>query len=302
MRRPLQIVSLVLLGLLLALPALAHKPLEILLTNDDGYNAPGIQALRGALLAAGHHVTVVAPLTNQSGVGGALDTNVGTFVNVKEESPGVWSVASTPGDSVRAGLGAVLAGHPPDLIVSGCNFGQNLGQPTSVSSGTVGAALQALYSGVPAVACSVSLDLSEAGATPIPFPSTFAAFAPASAFMVGLIDRLEDTSIAGLLPPRTALNVNFPVPYGQIQGVRVTRLALASDIDFVWQDVQNVIPSGGGGVLINIAINTAPDPFPDADVDAVRQKQISITPINGDMTSSVVLRSFLSFRLHGLVP
>ncbi len=167
--------------------------IEILLTNDDGWDAPGISAAKGALEAAGHTVTVVAPLNNQSGVGGGLNTGVGSFVNVIEEAASVWSVDSTPADSVRAGLGAVLASNPPDLVISGANFGQNISRQGVNASGTVGAALQAMQSGVPAIAISVGLDLSESSIEPIPFPSTFSAFGPSAAFLARLVATLEAT-------------------------------------------------------------------------------------------------------------
>jgi 5'/3'-nucleotidase SurE len=291
-------------------PALATgggtpEPLRILLTNDDGWDAPGIQALRGALLGAGHDVLLVAPLEGQSGKGGALNTGVGEFVEVIEQAPGQWSVDSTPSDAIRAALGAILPGlglDPPDLIISGCNFGQNLAQTGTAASGTIGAALQGLFSDLPAVACSVGLDFAEFGSEPIPFPSTFAAFGPASDFMVRLVARLQRSRHGDILPRRTALNVNFPVPYDDIEGVKVVPLARGGDFEFVWQDVQGVIPSGGGGVLINIATATEPDPVRKSDTNAYLDGFITITPIDGDMTSNRLIQRFTKFRLHGLRP
>jgi 5'-nucleotidase len=298
--------ALALLGIVASVQAhggSAPEPLHILVTNDDGFASPGIQALRGALLARGYEVTVVAPLENQSGSGGSLDTDVGSFVDVIEESPGVWSVASTPGDSVRAALGAVLADDPPDLVISGLNFGQNLAQPGSNSSGTVGAALTALYAGLPAIAASVGIDLSEANETPLPFPSTFAAFGPAADFVARAVERLQKSSVGGrILPPRTLLNINFPVPYGEIRGVRPTRLATEGDLDFVWEDVLDVIPSGGGPVLISVALPQGPDPVPHNDADAYREGFVSITPMDGDMTAGPLARWSLAVRLAGLQP
>lgn len=299
---------LLVLGLALAPSAWADPaPLRILLTNDDGYTSPGIRAMQAALVAAGHDVTIVAPLSEQSGKGGSLNTGVGTFVDVIEQSPGVWSVASSPADAVRAALGAVMAGNPPDLIVSGANFGQNLGQTGSVASGTVNAALQGLHSGIPAIAVSVGIDFSEVRATPIPFPSTFAAFAPASELTARLIRRLQQTAAQGphgseILPRRTMLNVNVPVPYGQVKGVRFVRLATRSDFEIVWQDVRGVIPSGGGPVLINVDIAQDRDPIVDSDTNAHRDGYISISTLDGDMTAGVLARLFTQLRLHELAP
>lgn len=265
--------------------------LNILLTNDDGYDQPGIQAEREALLKAGHHVTVVAPLTNQSGTGGGLNSTTGAFVSVTQQQPGVWSVASTPSDAVRAGLGAVLAGHPPDLIVSGANFGQNLGQPATSASGTIGAALTGLYNDIPAIAVSVGVDFAEAKAAPNPFPSTLAAFGPTANFTAHLIAALQGRCSAGkLLPGHTMLNVNVPVPYSTIKGVKLTRLASKGAVAFLWQDVNNVIPTGGGPVRLTISVTQGRDIVLNSDRNAYADRFISISPITGDMSQDHTTR------------
>ncbi len=276
-------------------------PLAVLLTNDDGFDSPGIRAMRGALLAAGHDVTIVAPLDQQSGKGGSLDTDVGGFVDVIEQEPKIWSVASTPSDSVRAALGAVLADSPPDLIVSGSNFGQNLGQTGTAASGTIGAALAGLFADIPAIAVSVGLDFAEAGETPIPFPSTLAAFGPTAEFTVRLIEQLQRTARDGeLLPERTILNVNVPVPFDSVKGVEITRLARSADFDFVWRDVSGVIPTGGGPVLIDVEVAQGPDPAKDSDTNAYLQDFISISLLDGDMSAAKSESKRLGKRLRGL--
>lgn len=278
-------------------------PLNILLTNDDGWDSPGIQILRGTLLAHGHNVTIVAPLDQQSGKGGAINTDVGGTVDVLEQAPGVWSVDSTPSDAVRVGLSAVLADDPPDLIVSGMNFGQNLAQTGTQASGTVNAALAGLHAGIPAIAVSVGLDFSEARETPIPFPSTFAAFGPAADFTARLIERLQVSARRGdLLPYRTMLNVNVPVPYDEIVGVRNTALAQDGNFKFVYQDLFGAIAAGGGPVLLNVEFPPGPDPVRNSDTDAYRDGMISVGLLNGDMSAPVVQRFFTALRVHGIQP
>ena len=185
LRNPILVLALVLLLAPLEAPATGGPgggdPLRILLTNDDGFDSEGITALRDALLAKGHEVVVVAPATQQSGKGGSINTNafnfdvgVGTMM-LTNHGDDVWSLAGTPSDSVKAGLDIVMADAPPDLVVSGLNEGQNIGQPGSNGSGTIGAALRAAFSGVPAIAGSVEILFSEAGDD---FPSTQAAYAP----------------------------------------------------------------------------------------------------------------------------
>jgi 5'/3'-nucleotidase SurE len=145
------------------------------LSNDDGFDSIGSQMLRVALMEAGHHVTVVAPKENQSGKGASVVD--GDWIEVLEQSSGVWSVDNTPVSAVRVGLDLLMKQNPPDLLISGLNFGQNLGQSGSIISGTVCAALMGLYKNVPAIACSIGIDISEYNATPYPFISTIMAFA-----------------------------------------------------------------------------------------------------------------------------
>ena len=119
----------------------AGQSLNVLLTNDDGFDAPGIVAVRHALLKAGHRVTMIAPLENQSGVGSAITTS-GTIDYYPQED-GVWAVDGTPSDAVSLALVHVMGTDRPDVVISGANFGQNVGANV-VSSGTVAAALDAV--------------------------------------------------------------------------------------------------------------------------------------------------------------
>ncbi len=107
-----------------AAPGTPAGPLRILLTNDDGFDAVGIRTLFQRLTAAGYDVTIVAPLTNQSGTGTKMMSS--TTLTVKHPEPRVWAVDGTPGDAVSFGLSEVFADRAPDLVVSGTNFGPNL--------------------------------------------------------------------------------------------------------------------------------------------------------------------------------
>lgn len=205
-------------GVLWLLAGMAQAaPLSILLTNDDGYDAPGLAALRAALTAAGHRVTVVAPLHQQSGSGVRL--SLGELA-LAARGPAEWTVDGSPADSAAIGLARVMADARPDLVVSGANLGQNLGANV-VSSGTVGAAVMAVQLGVPAIAVSVGLDLAEAKATPTPFPSTTAAYPLAGRILVRLVETLAEHAEGGpLLPPDTLLNLNVPaLPAARLAGL-----------------------------------------------------------------------------------
>ena len=216
MLKPRAIGASLVASLLAAAPVSAQS-LDILLTNDDGYEAPGITTLASALEAAGHSVTIVAPLDNRSGSGMSMTTE-GT-IDYYQQEPGIWAIDGTPSDAVALGLVHVLRNNPPDLVISGANFGHNVGANLG-SSGTVGAAVTAARTGVPAIAVSVAIDMDEADRT-IPFPSTADAFEPAAAFVVELVRQLAETGGGGLLPPRTILNVNYPAVGGdEPAGVR----------------------------------------------------------------------------------
>lgn len=271
-----------LLALLLALPVQA---LNILLTNDDGWDGPGIQALFTALSDAGHDVTMVAPLEQNSGKGGGMMSEVGHYVAVKREREGQWSVASTPTDAVRAGLDVILADNPPDLVISGANFGQNLGRPTTHQSGTIGAALQSLFRGVPAIAVSVGVRFDEASAQPQPFPSTLESFGPAAKLVVDLLSHLEtDTGIA--LPAQTALNINVPPPYRGERPVRRAQLAVVGAVEMQWQRGEKTFGAEGGE--LQVMFRPAPQEVlrEDDDITLYHQGYVTVTALDGDMSAN----------------
>jgi len=277
-------------------------PLNILLTNDDGYQSPFIQALRGMLMAAGHNVTIVAPLENQSGTGATLED--AEWVEVLEQAPGVWSVDNTPTGAVIIALDLIMADNPPDLIISGPNFGQNMGLRASTASGTVNAAHLGLQKGFPAIACSLGIIIEEMNETPIPFPSTFASIVPATQFITQLVEQLQMTSHDGsILSPDTMLNINIPVPYDEIEGIKFTRLGKLTFADVAFADPDNVIPSGGGMVqAYPVFYEGLVDPVPNADTNAFWENYIAITIMDGDMSTphplSIVNK--IKQRLNGL--
>ncbi|PSQ56031.1 5'/3'-nucleotidase SurE [Halobacteriales archaeon SW_8_68_21] len=171
---------------------------DILLTNDDGIDAVGLRALADAL-SADHDVTVVAPATNQSGVGGARSWWE-TTVEYAETDRG-YAVEGTPADCVA--VADVALGLAPDVVVSGCNHGPNIGAHILGQSGTVGAAMEASFLGTPAVAVS----LYDRGNLPVPPTLDNDDFAVAGEVVADLLDRIDD----GVLPfGADVLNVNVP--------------------------------------------------------------------------------------------
>ena len=182
-------------------------PTEILLTNDDGIDAVGIRALADAL-SRDHDVTVVAPATNQSGVGGARSWWEST-VEYTETDRG-YAVEGTPADCVA--VADVALGLDPDVVVSGCNHGPNIGAHFLGQSGTVGAAMEASVLGIPAVAVS----LYDRGNLPVPPTLDAGDFALAGEVVADLLDRAEGGQSGGSDDPLAlpfgadVLNVNVP--------------------------------------------------------------------------------------------
>jgi 5'-nucleotidase len=184
----------------------------ILLTNDDGYRAAGLRALRRALAPLGRVVTV-APAREMSGVSHAL--TLARPLSVEEIDEDLHAVDGTPTDCTNLALNALLP-RRPDVLVSGANHGPNLGDDVTYS-GTVGAAIEGTLFGVPSVAVS-----QEGGGEQ-------ADYSAAASVTREIARRLGERSLR--LPRGALLNVN--VPRGPVRGVRATRLARRSYQDSI---------------------------------------------------------------------
>jgi len=213
--QPLEATLRYLLCIILLLPFTSYGAgnLRILLTNDDGYDSPGIMALHKALKNAGHTVYLIAPATQQSGASASITAG---GVKVTTHPDQVWAVHGRPADAVRVGLGYILYNNPPDLVVSGANFGQNTGQEVNIS-GTVGAAITAFRLGVPSIAVSVGINFEEREQG---FPSTIGAFSGAARMVTRLIDNMDLDDMTAVL------NVNYPAVLPlDVRGVRWSQLS-----------------------------------------------------------------------------
>lgn len=262
--------ALVLCALLMAAQAQA---LNILLTNDDGYEHPWIRAVHAALVDAGHQVTLVAPAVNQSGQSAAISLGalMGEGSMIDNPEPGIYAVKGTPATAVILGVAKVME-ERPDLVVSGTNDGANLGVLSSVS-GTVGAtvaALNLLGEPIPAIAISSNrLNMEEDASS----EANMAHARDVAAFLARLVAALEAARDEGapLLPPAIALNVNYPsVAAGDIKGVGIFRHGRDTGIDFTVRKLVDV---------------PATDMPVETDTGALRNGYIAIVPINGDYTA-----------------
>ncbi|MEV2278081.1 5'/3'-nucleotidase SurE [Nocardiopsis sp. NPDC049922] len=272
-------------------PEADDDALRIMVTNDDGYQAPGITILADRLTEAGHDVTIVAPLTNQSGTGTKMSTS--DTIAVEHPEPDVWAVDGTPGDAVAFGLSAVYGEDQPDLVISGANFGINVAGIAN-HSGTVGGAIAALERGVPAFAVSTG-DL----AVPVHEP-TVNAMGRTSDFVVELIDHLQDRSRSdALLPDGVGLNINHP-----IVGEDGTGLAEGAAVTF--QDEQSILKptytdSGDGTWQVGVTVELR-DPPRRSDTAAILADQVSMTPISADWNTGRSDFAQARFLLRGVQP
>ena len=207
-------------------------PLDILLTNDDGAEATGIRELRAQLVAAGHHVTLVAPDHNASGTAMSFDWGP-VRVTRDPDDPSVFAVGGSPATAVALGASELFPpGRRPDLVVSGINHGPNKGS-LLLLSGTVGAALAGtllLDPPVPGFAVNAArLDASE----PVDSPANRGQLAAVGAHFTRLLAGTRGWFCADgrVVRSRTVLNVNYPArPVDDLRGTVVARQADATDL------------------------------------------------------------------------
>lgn len=250
--------------------------MRILLTNDDGIFAKGIEALY-LVLAEEHDVTVVAPETEQSAVGHAITWLNPLRVHTANRNGGFFGYAltGTPADCVKIAVNELLP-ERPQLVVSGINRGANVGVNV-IYSGTVSAATEAALLGIPSIA--VSIDSFEP-----------ADFSPAALFIPKLVALVAKEG----LPPGISLNVNVPsMPADRMRGVRFTHQGRMKSLEKY--DRRTDPRNHTYYWLCNSEIES--DDHPDADSSALAAGYISITPIHHDLTSYPALEKLKSWVL-----
>ena len=249
--------------------------MRILVTNDDGINAPGLKVLEAVaadLAGPDGEVWVVAPAFEQSGVAHAISYTHPTMIAQMDDRR--FAAEGSPADCVLAGLYDVLPDPRPDLVLSGVNRGNNAGENV-LYSGTVGGAMEAALQGLPAIALSQFYGPKNAHLDD-PFDA-------AAGHGAATIRRLLDHGEWDGADYRLFYNVNFPpVPADAVTGLRVTRQGFRPDTGFT---VEAHISPSGRRFLWARGANQAVGTGPGTDVTANLDGHISVTPMRADLTA-----------------
>ncbi len=259
--------------------------MKIVLTNDDGITASGLLAARQALEKIGD-VLVVAPDRNRSGVGRSISFGEPLHVEEYEMDDGVmgYACSGTPVDCVRlVALG--LMDFEPDIVVSGINHGENLGDDITYS-GTVAAAFEGIVIGVPGIAVSLSVERAwHVG------EDEELHFGPVADFT----SRLVKVALNGL-PEERILNVNAP-NLTEVNGVRVTKLGRR-----FYKDELIEVKDERGRVGYDI-YNNPPGHHEAEDTDfaAINSGEISVTPVHLDLTDQAGMEEIETWDMSGLI-
>ena len=238
--------------------------MRILLSNDDGYFAPGLACLATAVGRIAQ-IDVVAPERDRSGASNSL--TLSTPLRLHRAANGFFYVDGTPTDCVHLAITGLLE-HEPDIVISGINHGANLGDDV-IYSGTVAAAMEGRFLGLPAIAVSL---VGRTGGN----------FETAARVVLDLVEKLKSHP----LPTDTILNVNVPdVPYDQLKGIEATRLGHRHKAEPV---IKSTDPHGNPIYWVGPPGAEA-DAGPGTDFYAIRQRRVSVTPLHVDLTRHATL-------------
>ena len=251
-----------------------EKPL-ILLTNDDGFQAKGINSLIDMLLSIGD-VVMVAPTETRSGMSGAITVNIPLRIKKVSQKQGltIYKCSGTPVDCVKLGINQILD-RQPDLVISGINHGLN----SSVSvfySGTMGAAFEGCINGIPSIGLSLNSYHPDAN-----FETS-----------VRYTKKIIENVLSNTLPKGVCLNVNFP-DGDQIKGVRICRQTAGA-----WQEKfeKRQDPHGRTYYWLTGHFNDHEPDSEDTDEWAIKNGYVSIVPCQVDMTAYTLMTELNSWN------
>ena len=240
--------------------------MRILLSNDDGYFAPGLTILADHIKKIAD-ITVVAPERNRSGASNSLTLD--RPLTVRKAHNGFYFVNGTPTDCVHLALTGLMD-EAPDMVISGINDGANMGDDT-IYSGTVAAAMEGYLLGIPSFAISMSQHSANY-------------FETAARVTLQLVERYQKNHF----PPPLLLNVNVPdIPFDELKGIRITRLGKRHKAEPV---IKSQTPRGETVYWVGAA-GDAQDAGEGTDFFAIRHNQVSVTPLQADLTDRHQLAS-----------
>ena len=241
--------------------------MRILLTNDDGVRARGLDLLERGARTLTDDVWVVAPAEEQSGAGHSLTLT--QPIRVRQLDERRFAVVGTPTDAVMMAVAHLMRDTPPDLVLSGINRGANLAEDVTYS-GTVSAAMEGALAGFPSIALS-QVYAREGMADTVPF-------AAAEAWA----ERVLRPLVSQPLEPRTLVNVNFPaLPADEVRGIRVVRQGLR---DYGRLRIDQRIDPRGYPYFWFALGDWTQTPGHVTDLEAVADGYVSVTPLHLDMT------------------
>lgn len=246
---------------------------RILVTNDDGINAPGLQAMIDIASQLSPDVWVVAPEYNQSGAGHSLSLT--HPMRARQLTETKYAVEGTPTDCVLFAVKHLLKARKPDIVLSGVNRGSNMADDVTYS-GTIAGAMEGCLLGIPSVA------FSQAYTHPHPLK-----WETAVQFGADVARRV----LEGGIPKNVLVNINFPdVVAEAVKGVRVTRQGVRAFGGYIDERTD---PRGGTYYWIAYAPGEH-DRDEESDITAVRSGYVSVTPLHLDLTHEATRRKFTS--------
>jgi 5'-nucleotidase len=241
--------------------------MRILCTNDDGIHATGLAVLEKIARTFSDDVWVIAPEQEQSGASRALTLTAP--IRVRQVSEKRFAVLGTPTDCVLLGVEHLIAGAPPDLVLSGVNRGQNIAEDVTFS-GTIAGAMQGMQLGIPAIALSQARGFRGEEA-PIPWET-------AETFGPGIVGKLLEQT----WPKDVLMNVNFPdLPPDQVKAVEVTTQG-RRDQHVIYAD-KRTDPRGGAYFWLGFRGKLS-NPSDGTDLKAIYEGRIAVTPLHVDLT------------------
>jgi 5'-nucleotidase len=276
--------------------------MRVLLTNDDGIEAEGLQALRRALLdVPGVDLAVIAPDGNRSAMARSITTRRPLWVQEVDFGDGTVGYATdgTPVDCVRFAALGLIEGFEAELIVAGINHGSNLGDDITYS-GTVAAALEGVVLGLPGVAVSQQ---SRAREMDFRLGDRFD-FGAAAEFTARIVAEIAETAdepgegrMPGRLPLRDGTLLNINVPAGEVSGVEVARLGKR-----IYRDQLTLVDEESGRRQYRV-YGDAPDYHhePGTDLTAVAEGRIAVTPLHFDLTDATGIETLGAYDLARLL-